>query len=499
MAKPPPPSDAQGGGAWPRARSLFALVVMVYAATMAGGIKGVDDLVAEHQVAVSMVSHAWFDVSPSGFARIGPDGRSYSSHGVGESILMLPAAMVGHFANSVGMDLFLVMLINPFAAAAAVVTLFLLLKRLGFSPGVSLATSLLFAFATLEWTYAHDAYDVTPTGLFVLLAVLAVSRGPGGVSTRQAFWSGAALGAAVLMRTSTAVLAVPLALYLALTIGRGWSARLRGLCAMAVPLAGALAVIGLYDFLRFHDVLQTGLATPGNGEFGSRYLSAPIPQGVAGLLFSTGKGLLWFSPVIAIGVLGVARLYRRDRALTLLAGGMIAANLLFYARVSFWAGDTSWGPRYMIPVLGLFMIPAAEVLQGWRPLDRARRGVIAAVVAVSVAIQSLGLAISYESGLAMVRLTQRVPDYNDPGYVAYYWTPAVSQLRMHAIALFDVVSGSRYLGRIIPADFWWSPLLGAAPALSVVVLLAMLSVIALLASRLNREARRPSPAPPNPR
>jgi hypothetical protein len=55
---------------------------------------------------------------------------------------------------------------------------------------------------------------------------------------------------------------------------------------------------------------------------------------------------------------GYRRLHRRDPQLALVAVAMLVANLIFHARFASWAGEGSWGPRYLVPFLPWLILPA---------------------------------------------------------------------------------------------------------------------------------------------
>src|SRR5205807_3914337 len=96
----------------------------------------------------------------------------------------------------------------------------------GSGAAAALALTLLFAFATLEWDYAHDAFDVGPATLFLLAAVFAARRAGRQPGARWPLLAGAAAGFETLLRIA-GLLALPvLALYL---VGAAWPDRRRTL------------------------------------------------------------------------------------------------------------------------------------------------------------------------------------------------------------------------------------------------------------------------------
>ena len=76
--------------------------------------------------------------------------------------------------------------------------------------------------------------------------------------------------------------------------------------AIGLPLLGWIAAIAWYNWFRFGSPTTPGTPNP-------CYLTAPL--NVLGLLFSPGKGLIFYSPLVVLGAIGLPRLWRRDRSL----------------------------------------------------------------------------------------------------------------------------------------------------------------------------------------
>ena len=119
------------------------------------------------------------------------------------------------------------------------------------------------------------------------------------------------------------------------------------------------------------------------------------------MLFSSGKGLLWYAPPILFAVIGLPVFLRRfpPAGITILCAGVV--NVLFYARLRFWHGEGAWGPRYLLivlPWLFLLMLPVLDRLLApgrdwWIALARA--GAVLVILA-GVMVQALAIAVSFD-------------------------------------------------------------------------------------------------------
>ena len=112
--------------------------------------------------------------------------------------------------------------------------------------------------------------------------------------------------------------------------------------------------------------------------------------GLAGLLVSPSRGLLVFSPVVTIALLGVRRaLARAELGLWWLLAAA-AAELGGYACYTVWWGGHSYGPRFLtdalVPLTPFAAFACADVLMASWP----RRAAASLLLGWSVAVAALG-------------------------------------------------------------------------------------------------------------
>ena len=145
---------------------------------------------------------------------------------------------------------------------------------------------------------------------------------------------------------------------------------------------GALPVLA-YTWWGFGSpvyVSYSGFEAQSQGFFGVR---VPKPDVALDLLFSS-KGLLVMSPVLAMGVLGVAVLYRRGLRAEALTIGAIALAVFAYNAGFYLEGDpnhpfggTVPGPRLLIPLIPFLGVGLAPAYRRW-PLPTGALALISA-------------------------------------------------------------------------------------------------------------------------
>ena len=127
------------------------------------------------------------------------------------------------------------------------------------------------------------------------------------------------------------------------------------------PIAGLL-VQGGYDYLRYAPLPNAILRTGYEKEAG---FSTPLLEGLGGILFSPGKSIFLYAPVLLLVPIGLWLMYRRrdasGRLTVVLVLAEVAAGLIFNSLWWAWTGNFAWGPRLIMPVLPLLVWPLAAL------------------------------------------------------------------------------------------------------------------------------------------
>jgi hypothetical protein len=452
------------------ARAVVLAAFLAYALSGGGRIVGSDE-VAMFQLSRALL-HGRIEVPPGATLR-GPDGRHYTKNAAGQAVAALPlAALAEGVAAPFGpvrgepIARALVSLFNAIVTAVLLGAFYATARELGAAPRAAMAGTLLLGFATPVWVYAKSFMAEPLQALGLLLALggaVAASRGEprGGVRA----------GLGVLLAVSAKLSMLPLALVLLLPLRgvRGWRWAAGGVVL-------ALAGHALYNAARFGTPFETGYgaqATP------SAY-TTPLLVGLYGLLFSSGKGLLWFAPPAWLAPGGLRALAARSRPAAWAVGVAVAGGLVLYAKFEHWAGDGSFGPRYLLPVLPLLLLGVAVKLS--EPAARAARLLAWGLGLAGLLVQLGGVAIYYgaqmrERGDYPYTLPLSDPRFMGESHwnpyfspIADHWRMAGRNLREHlegrapSLRLGEVGAGVSARTGLTPdqersllhaLDFWW--------------------------------------------
>ena len=510
---------------------------LAYVATGGGRVVGSDE-VTMLELSRSLLSGTI--AVPEGATVQRPDGRHYTKNAAGQAVLALPlvaAAEAG--ARLSGLPPERRALAVRFGASffnAAVTALLLAAfyagaRALGVGAGASLAAALMLGFATPVWVYAKSFMAEPLQALGLLLTLLGASLAAARDRASSRAPALAALGTflAVSVKLSMLPLVIGCLVPLLVAPPRTW-------LAPGLGLGLALAGHGLYDLARFGNPFETGYgvqATP------AAY-TTPILVGLYGLLLSSGKGVLWFAPGLWLAPAGWPEMLEGARAgsgrlLGRLGLGTAAGNagigaavacaaaLALYSRFQHWAGDGSFGPRYLVPVLPLAFLPVAFALdrRPGEPVARRRWRLAAVLATLGFVVQVGGVGIYFG---AQMREAGDYPYQLPLGHPRFmsdsHFNPAFSPIAGHSRMLWR--NGREHLAGRIPRlgaagprdprlglseedqrallhglDFWWlyliyaglpaAPVWGALAALVALTLWAAARICAAFRS----EARAP--------
>ena len=263
-----------------------------------------------------------------------------------------------YWKNTLNPDfVFLEIFYGPLLSALTVGVFFLCCRTFNFTVKTSIITSFIFAFSTLIWSYSQTSFNTVPVTLFILLGFLFFLKYTKEHKKLFLILCGSILAFGYLSRPDTVIIAIVLFSYLVID-----SVKSRGkflqLFYFSVPLALSFAFSVILAELRF---TQTQLA--------AAVFAAPVDYptpfyvGIAGLLFSPGVGLFIFVPISFMAFLSFLDFFKREKSYCILFIVIISSFLAYYSTLEFWHGLTSWGPRYLVPIIPFLLLPLAASIE----------------------------------------------------------------------------------------------------------------------------------------
>ena len=301
-------------------------------------------------------------------------GAYYSASAPGTAILAYPFVALGFYLEG-GFTLFgkVLLLSEVFVAlvnALAAYVLYRIAKNFFCSERAAIFIAFAYAFSTISWPFATYLFQSDISALFVLLALyfaLNAVRRAGGRSQppiRNFLLCGLAISTALTVDYVDGIL-VPIFLgYLIVASSGSISTRIRGTASFLLTSLIGVLLLAFYNYSSFGTFYtsseQLYLHSP--GLFGG--FSFFLPSGLFLNLFTPLRGLLLYSPIMAVGLFGV---YKQFKSSSFNRNSLLVL-LVFLAIVipySMWYGPeagNSFGPRYLIPAMPLLLLPIGSVI-----------------------------------------------------------------------------------------------------------------------------------------
>jgi hypothetical protein len=325
-----------------------------------------------------LVTKGTWAMSPnSSFVQVpGVDGNSYSQYGPAQSLAAVPWTATGLLVGSLfpkdqgGFPLRLILGTYNALIAAGLVALFSALgAALGYSHKTTIVGALALGFCTFLWPHSRTFFSepLTALALFASFYLALISASPNSSATARINLRLIASGALFALALATKVqYVVALPAFLIYVAWRGRQtplpnkSRVTILSSLTWLLGLALGALPLfyYDWRLFGGPFSTGY-----GASATSFLTNPLLNGLLGLLLSPGKGLVWYAFPVVLTVWGWPRFARAHRAESVLIIALALPVIVLFFIYTFWHGDGSWGPRYLIPALPFLLLPILPVIQ----------------------------------------------------------------------------------------------------------------------------------------
>ncbi len=422
------------------ALAIWVAFTLLYGFFNYGGIRS-PDIEVIFRVAQSLAAHGDFEVreclpwKEHGVTR-GPDGKNYSLYGPMHSLLFVPMILatealeldqgdpnafvppsqyvdngVLYFMQKTAPPdptphrlRFIASFLNPLLAALTVLLLFLCLHAMRLPNSVATAGALAFGLGTLWWPYAGTAFSEVPATFFALASFTCLVRRdrtftrriPRKLSGCFAL-SGLLIGLAFAVHI-TAAFFVPFiglyALYIAVTATPRLLRVLRPCLFWLSGFAVGFGLWGITNAMRFGSFFETGRTVTAEQAkvYAHGGLTAPW-QGIFGLLFSSGRGLVWYAPLALLALGGFRVLLRRHPALSVILAAMMLTRFFVCSSLVFWHGGFALGPRYLVMLLPFVFIPAAVWLTEQRTAERSWSWYLVTLAVVAASVQQLYFAL----------------------------------------------------------------------------------------------------------
>jgi hypothetical protein len=359
---------------------IFILFSLIYFLTVKGFL-GISDTDRSVDTAKAIVEngHLSIGVSEVKGPRVEPaehyyvtkDGKKYSVYGVGLAFIFVPYVLLGKAIVALTgipeilVTEFLISFYNIFFGAGTCALMFFVADLFKISKRTSIIMAFLLGLGTACWRYTVWDFSEVTQMFFLMLSIYCVLKNTGKSLIIGSF----AYSCLILVKV---VYVIYLPVFLLYIFFRNRQSKLKSIeykyIFTFLPLiALTSAFILLLNYMRFGEIFEFGY-----GEYARAFYISWVKTNVPKLLFGINTGIFIYNPVVLLGFLGYLSFFKLFRKEAAFFFSLIAINLTLTSMRYGWSGAWAWGPRYLVPFIPLWLIPAYDFLS--------KKGVIKAVV-----------------------------------------------------------------------------------------------------------------------
>jgi 4-amino-4-deoxy-L-arabinose transferase-like glycosyltransferase len=307
--------------------------------------------------------------------------------GVPDVLSFVSADPSAHFRALRGQpSAFFVGLVSPLATAAMVALFFGLATALSRDKRSALATTALLGLSTAMWPYATTYWSQALATLCIVGTVAGLSHFEDTGRSVSLVAAGFFCAYGVLTRTELVLVAPCAFLYLVAVLR---ARRIRAVLPLTAFTAPLLCGAGLWlgwNLLRFGHPLETGSIHQAAPErwFQLGFMLQSVPAEIASLQ----RSVFIYSPPLLLALAGWRAMIRRRPHLCILCGGIVVVLFGFYSTFRMWNPVASWGPRFLVPLTPLLLLPLAGWVSGatWRRWAALALGLVGLLVQLAAVV-----------------------------------------------------------------------------------------------------------------
>ena len=350
---------------------LFCFFFSLYVFTVYGQIRYGDE--AERYLQAKSLVEKQTLVIPfiPGEGQTGVGGNAYSQFEIGYGLVVIPFYAVGRLisshvvlADADWIPVLFTSLSNPLITALTCVVLFAFAHAIGLTSRLALWTSVIFGLATIAWPYSRGLYREALQAFCLLLAVYALFKARTLNSLTWFGVSASAFGYLALTKVANLVMLPVFLGFIAVAFSAEdanwksvakWARALKLVGLFLLPTILFLIFQGTINAIKFGNFFDIGPYNYGNP---LPYFSlANLFRGALGLLLSPSKGLFAYAPPVLLFLPAWVIFFHRAKTDAVLVFILVVLNILFNGSYFAWEGGSYWGPRYLVEIVPLMILP----------------------------------------------------------------------------------------------------------------------------------------------
>ncbi len=306
---------------------------------------------------------------------------------------------------------------NTALTGVTVGLLSLTIRELGYSVRAQVWLPLLYGYTTLAFAYARYDYNKCLAGLLLLASLYFFIRNGRQGRVHCCFACGCCLGLLAALRLEMA-LVVLVYFYAILRRPTSPVKKWKQSIWLLFPFTCGVGFVVLYNIFHWEGSIAGG--------YEGSFQINPFPA-LIGFLFSPGKSLFLFNPILLLLPLSLGAFIKRHHDFSALLFGVLFLLFLLYSFWGNWWGGWGLGPRHLVPLLPLAVIPLAA---GIDSNSRKFNGYLAITGGAGLCIQWAGSAIPFTD---VIHTLMGRFEFIEQQLI---WVPQCNALYYHVLFLF---------------------------------------------------------------
>ncbi len=349
----------------------------------------------------------------------GRQGKCYSKYGILQSLLYIPLFIIGNFFSKLFPHLpfqfitqFVMSTLNCFITALTSTIVFFFSNKMGFTQRLSFFLSVIYGLFTMAFPYSKFCFCEPIVTFFLLVSIYFLfsfqassERREYGRNLIHLIVSGIAFSFAVLTRINSLIIFPLMCMYI--FVG---SKKVKNCFIFIAAGFPFMILLFLYNYFRFGNIFETGYGNE------IHHFNIPFFEGLYGLLFSSGKSIFVYSPILLLAPFSLLKMMKKMRYEGIVFSLIFLTFLFFYAKWKSWEGGFTWGPRFLLPTMPYLVISLGFLLHPTKNLKNKNLSLknqifvvlFFVLLLVSMAVQIVGISIKfnlvYEHGHHMGRI-----------------------------------------------------------------------------------------------
>lgn len=392
------------------------------------------------------------------------NGKTYSPTGIGYSLALIPAVAIEDvFLKIAGVDeikafplqsdwpvLLFASMTNAFFGAVFVLSFYFYLKLLKVNHHNSLFLSSFLSVGSSILVYSKHTFAHMMFVSFMFLTFMLFKRYSITKKKRNLFLSGVSFGVTLISYNSTYLFVLPaLSIYYLLLNVKNIKQLIKKIKNHI--LSGLVFLTGLLPFYLFNysitSITKSARATDQLLTTVSWLKPYVFIEGIWGTLFSPGKSIFLYSPILIILIIFWHKLNFRKYKAEIISGLTLfftyfyfIATLLGNEDFLLWHGDSSFGNRYMLATLPFLLIFVSLIYLKLN--KKIKYLVFYPILFISILVQIVGVTQPYQirfAGLAgNFKLNGRIFDISEYGNIIPRYSPLLSMSKKLARKVLDL-------------------------------------------------------------